>query len=432
MDRALTSPEIALWLIDRGAPQNFVMVTHIEGKLPSAIVREALLNIQQRHPPLRCKFKENSLPSFVSQNVPEIPFQVLVRTQNTDWIHMSESEMRKPFPWFQGPLVRVIMLEAENGCDLLITLCHVVADATSGVIIVKNILRIAEQLMQGNHSNLPEPALPPRPFSLDLLKKDLTFSPKKEIHLKDLGNKPVKLQCESSAPLENRITKVIHTSLSPYEADALLSKCRKTKVSAHAVLSGALLQSIARQIRLQQGSSDVEALNIGVTTPRNIRQLFSVSIDEEVGDWISDAFHYQLISEHSSLTEAAVAVKNALQYEIDRGNDIQALYGIGDLLKKASTPREILRAVDEDLPPVVITNLGRLDIGEQFGELKVQNLHFVVSINPVAPGGIGLSATSHAGFITLNFLYLEPCIKRKIAQTIADDSINRLKFFSGK
>lgn len=429
MNRQLSELEHAAWILDQGIPQNFVMLARVSGTLSEPVLREALDMVQERHPPLKCKIKEGRPPEYVSENVPKIPLQVMERKDENQWIEFAEKEIMEPFPFTEGPLVRVIQLASQNKCDLIVTFCHIIADATSGVNFINNLLRIAEKLARGIKPDA-EPTLPVLPSSLELLRKDLKFKPEfldiagrfnRTIH------KPVELPGDEESPPEKRITRIIQKILSPEDTKRLASRSKENRNSVHGALCAAFLQAVVEQIRKTQELPKKGPFMVGCLTPVNMRPLFSRPVKEEIGDYISHALHTQLIDENVSIWAAAKNVKKSIERELKFRRDIKETRGIGELLKVFKTPEEMVTGLIDAFPPVAVTNMGRLDIPEQFGELKLEEIHYAVSINPACKNGFAVAVTTHRGHMTLNYLYSEPYLSEKTANTMVESTMNRLK-----
>ncbi|MGD2090258.1 MAG: hypothetical protein PVH61_29045 [Candidatus Aminicenantes bacterium] len=429
MNRLLSTVERLAFLVDQTVNQNFVMVATISGPLTDSILRQALDLEQQRHPPLKCKFIDADPPKFSTEGVPQIPLSVIQRRSDEHWLEMAEKEILEPLPWRTGPMVRVVLLRCKEKCDLLVTLCHITADAISGVNFMKNLLFKAGKLSSGETPQ-PKPPLAELAATHDMIRDDLKYPPEflylptrisKAIH------KPVKFLGDKEVPIVEKTTRVVQRVLSQEETKKFVTRCRKEKASVHAAVCAALLQSAVEQIRGSQDVSQKGPLMIGCTTPVNIRHLFSITVGDDIGNFISDALHYQRIDDKSSLWTAARKVKKSLKIELKFKKDIKAVHGLVDLLKNVPTPLDILKIVDQSLPPVVVTNIGRVDIPGQFGDLVLENFHFTLSINPSAPGGIGIAASSFRDVMTLNFHYLEPYLSKARVEKIIESTMKRIK-----
>lgn len=434
MNRPLSVSEHLLWFIDQAVPQNFVIVarlSHPEGsliKFPS-LLRQATEIIQQRYPSLKCKIKGGKAPKFVTRDVPPIPLHIIRRENDSHWIQETENQMLEPLPWTKGPLVRLILLDSPKKWDLLVTLCHVTADATSGLKFLKHLLTIANKLSRGEMPT-PELPLPELPPVTDLLSEEVKQQAETLKNTKITGYDsftPIELQGDKYTPPEKRITRIIQKILSKTETKKLIVKSRREQASMHSTLCAALMQTMVEEIRLSQQVLQKGPLLIGCITPVNIRHLFKQPIGENLGNFISNALHYQLIDNHSSLWEAARETKKSLQEQLEAKKDINALLGAVNILKPNETPIGLISRIKDTFPPTGVTNLGQLDIPERFGDFILENLHYNPSINPFIKDGFAISVSGLSSHTTLNFLYAEPYISSTRAKRMVERTIERLK-----
>lgn len=429
MNRPLSPMEHVVWLVDQVVSLNFVMIARISGALSEPVLRRALDMVQEKHPALKCKFKRGDVPGFVSQDVPKIPLRIIERKDENHWQEVAEKEMSQQFPWTEGPLVRVVQLTSRDKSDLLVTFCHIIADGISGVNVAHHLLKIAGKLSRGETIET-EPPLPELPTPLDLIRKDLKFPPEfLDIfgRIRQTFHKPVELPGEDDTPPEKRRTRVIQRVLSQTETQKLAARSKQEKTSVHGALSAAALQAVVEQVRRAPGIRKKGALTIGCFSPVNMRRYFSNSIVEDVGNFNSFAIHYQSIDENASIWPEARKIKKSLERELKFGRDIKSTRNVGDPAKTNVTPIDMARNLNKTFPPVMITNMGRLNIPEQFGNLELAELHFVVSINPHVKNGFALVIYTFRGHLTINFLYSEPYISRERANTMVESTMKRLK-----
>ena len=447
--RPLNVNERLLWSIDQNVPLSFVMIAHLTGRLNKTVLKQALNIVRGREPALKCeiKFKKDK-PVYDRNWLSDIPLKIETRKDSDRWLTIAEEEMQEPLKQKRKPLVRVrhLVSPGNDESDLLITFSHVIADATSGVIFVKKLLSTANALRKYQGENfLTKPLLfmhkllnflehPVHTFSSVMLKrrlpapvdllKDKTGSPMTKADSDPDNREPVTLPLDREVPATERKNRVIHKMLTKKEAKKILSRCRKEKTTVHGTICAALLQALVMDIKENNRKNNGEVKNgplkIGCLTPVNIRRHLSMDVGDNMGNFISNAVHFQLIDDKVPLWEAAGNVKKALQEELDSGNDIKGLINWG----KNTSPENVLKDIDKLNIPAAVTNLGFLDIDEQFGSLTLNNLHFTVSMNPTVP--IGIAVTSFHGPITLNFIYLEPCLKKERAENIVENTMKRL------
>jgi len=438
MHRPLSPVEQMTWLIDQSTQQNFIMVSRlssVSGNFSNfeKILRQALDILQEKFPPLKCKIVGINPPEFVSEEIPSIPLRVFERKSEKHWIEIVEKEMIEPLPWSVGPLVRVTLLISKNQdkCDLLSTFCHVIGDATSGVVFVKNLLTIADKLLREGKIDF-EPPRPPLPSMENLLRKDIEFEPESNFTDETYPTaqlQSAELQGNKDFPPDKRITRVIQRILLPEEVKQLSIRCKDENTTIHGVVCAALMQALVEEIKASEGAYKHKdgPLSIGCVTPINVRHHFSQPADEDIGFFITQAIHYQLIDDKASIWEAARKVRESFQKEVRMGNDIKAYLTIGEVLKSFLSHVHLARELHNASAPLVVTNMGRLNIPGQFGELFLEELFFTVAINADAKNGLGISITTFRGRMTLNFLYSDPYISKKGANKLVQNTVKRLK-----
>jgi len=434
VDRPLSAGEHILWLIDRAVPQNFVMAARLSplsGKLTNfpSLLRQALDILRQRYPSLNCRIKTGKTPEFVTGNVPKIPLRVIPRKGHDHWVEESENQMLKPLPWTKGPMVRVVLMEAQNQWDLLMTFCHLTTDATSGVKFLKHLLTITDRLSGGETPGL-EPPLPGLPPVDDLLREEVKQRAQALAGQESTGEqtlKPVDLKGDREVPVEQRKTRIIPRQLTKTELKKLMVKSRKEKATVHSAFCAALLQTMAEQIRLSRQVPQKGPLFMGCISAVNIRHLFKQPPGDNLGNFISNALHYQLIDDGTSLWEAARETRKSLQAHLDAGQDINLRLAAGSLLQPNETPVELITRLKDLFPPTGVTNMGQLDIPERFGDILLENLHYNPSINPSIKNGFGLSVSAFGNYTALNFLYAEPFISKERANQMVESAMRRLR-----
>jgi Phthiocerol/phthiodiolone dimycocerosyl transferase C-terminus len=425
MNRPLSPLEHVVWLIDQSIHQNFVMIARLSGfvKDVETHLRLALDLLQKKYPPLNCKILGGEKPVFDMKNVPQIPLDIMARKGENHWIEIAEQEMKTAIPWALGPLTRANLLISKNDstADLMITFCHVVADATSGVMFMQNLLTCIQQMGKGETVNFG-PAMEPLPAPDNLIKKDLQF----QSDVSADPFEPAQLMGDEVTPPDLRTTRVIQKMLSAAETKKLVTRSKQEKTSVHGALCAAMMQAVAEQIRKSQDSPAAGPLYIGCVTPVDMRRHLTMDVSEYIGDFISQAIHYQPIDENSSLWDAARSIIKSLKQEMKAGNDIKGIQGAGECLNPIPNPRDLAISLHSSSAPLVATNLGRLDIPLKFGKLNLEAIHFTVGINADGKNGFGISITTFRDQLTINFLYADPYISKNKVNELISSTMNRL------
>jgi hypothetical protein len=160
-----------LWLVDQiepGSPvYNMPVAVRLTGDLDVDALRRALQEVVRRHEVLRTTFAAvEGLPRQVIAPSLEIDLPLLDLSARPeiqrDWEarRLMDEEARGPFDLARGPLIRAKLLRLEARQHLvLVTLHHIVADAWSLGILVREVSALYDAFAHGRPSPLPEPVL---------------------------------------------------------------------------------------------------------------------------------------------------------------------------------------------------------------------------------------------------------------------------------
>jgi Condensation domain len=130
--RKLAGLEHAMRLTDDVTPFNVVAVLQLAGDLPVPRLREALDELQRRHPFLRARILPAGKNYFYHFDVVSpIPLEAGERSGPESWIAAAQDALHRPFDLTTGPLVRCSYLHGQSGGDLIITVHHTIIDAAS-------------------------------------------------------------------------------------------------------------------------------------------------------------------------------------------------------------------------------------------------------------------------------------------------------------
>jgi NRPS condensation-like uncharacterized protein len=381
--------------------------------------------VQERHPPFQCRIKTGDVPQFVTGDVPQIPLRVIKRKHKHHWIEEAEEESIRHLPWTTGPLVRMVLLQSGDKCDLLASFFHVVADGLSGISFFHNLLRVAGKLSSGDTPDT-EPPLPELPSTLELLKKDLNYKKDYTMPSNHVNHKPVEFPPDRDPSTGREISRLIPVILSKTDTKKIITRCKENKVSVHEALCAALMQTVVKYIRESRLMPKKGPLLIGCITPVNIRHRFKISIGEDIGNFISGSYHYQLIDDNSSIWDAAREVKKSLAWELEHGKDVEVLLNIGSFFKENAAPEDMARDMDKVVPPLTVTNMGRIDIPGQYGNILLEELHAVSNFYP-RKNRFSIIVTTFRGQMTMDCHYSEPYLSKERARLIVKNTIKRLK-----
>ncbi len=155
-----------LWFLDQlepgSAEYNLFIALRISGPLDSGALERSLGELIRRHESLRTTFDQvDGRPRQVVHEAGGLRLPVVdlsaVREATAELRRLGESEANCPFDLETGPLVRALLLRlGDQEHSLLLTLHHIVSDAWSMGILVREMTALYGALRQGHPSPLPE------------------------------------------------------------------------------------------------------------------------------------------------------------------------------------------------------------------------------------------------------------------------------------
>jgi NRPS condensation-like uncharacterized protein len=139
--RHMLLPERTMYR-DGKTPFTSVFTIRLHGELLEARVKQALSNVQNKHPMLRCIVEDSDNgPRFVLQEqFAPISLRMVPRKGDSDWQNEVYREWGAPFDAGREPLLRMVWLHAEDIHELILAGHHCICDGHSGVNILREFL----------------------------------------------------------------------------------------------------------------------------------------------------------------------------------------------------------------------------------------------------------------------------------------------------
>ena len=423
---------------------NVVLALRVDGAVAHDALAGALSWVRQRHPLLgvRVQLGAQSEGRFVSDNVPAIPVEKRPRASEDEWIAVIKQELARPFSPECGPLVRLLVLEAPAAFDLIVTAHHAICDGRSLVYLARDLL---DRLGAGKDGAPPAPLRPVGIAEAMPASASGGFLPRLIIGLLNWRwrRKTIAFDQDQTLALHGRFwsantPEVEHWALTPAQAEALATACRKEQVSVNEALYAAFLQA-AGEVR---GVSD--SLRT-VLVPIDLRDRLTQDVGHAVGHYAS-AIKAVLpaLSPGASIWQTARDVRKTVREKLtDRqafaAQRIDAVspslmdaivfakHGLCDdpmalrLLKRSG--------LDRRLTGVLLSNLGRMDIPQTYGSLELHDL-----IGPVVysdGADLVLEVVTLAGVMHLTLSFGETTLSREAARDIRVKAMTRLAGAAG-
>jgi NRPS condensation-like uncharacterized protein len=386
-------------------PLNVVMVARINGSIDHSESVAALEKLRTRHPLLAVHVEIDNHESgyFTTDDVTAIAVHVETRDNDDQWISRVEQEIRTPFPMETGPLVRCTLIQSADVSELVLCAHHAVSDGMSLTYLIRDIL---EQLEKP--SDVTEPLIPP-PINHEtvITPPSTNFAAKTIIRLIN------RIWCKKNLCFDFNMMKKLHDcywqknngfklltwQLSESETTRLIRRCRAEGVTVNSAIWAAFL-TIQHEV---QGSNEHFRNWAGLAI--STRDKLKVPVGESFGFYASS--HKVLLKRYQdkSFWNAARIVHKQLKRSIDSANPFQMLSAtlldptILDSLyfsKYGIIPNVISKKLlkkmrwDKINYGFAITNVGRIDIPTEYGDLKLEAIYGPIVYSDVNEKTVGV------------------------------------------
>lgn len=379
MERDLDAFEHLYWLYNQFYPMDFATVAKLQGQFSCDQLAMVLRQVQQRHPLLRVRIAADALgqPKFVETDG-EIPIRLVSRTDDQHWQQELEAELSRSLNWQVAPLLRVVLLQLGAESELMIICHHAIADGLSGIYLMRDIIQGlgGKQFERSDLSvAIPlESALPGSTPCSDKIAKPTDYLPP-----------------QSRRPRPHIRTVV----LSPERTQQLIQCSRAERTTVHSAISAAFLLTLT-----QQSGDAIRCLH-----PINVRSKLSLPMPDGVGLYICLCTTSHALKADSAFWDVARSVKSQLS-QIDIAQQL-----VEERQLRYPTMAQLTDAITfiEDLQSqypchLTVTNLGRVDMAQQYGNIRIAALYAPVVMSGVDQGRIvGVATLGDRLALTLVF-----------------------------
>ena len=424
---------------------NVIMAARLSGQFSDEVLRDAMRKIAKRHPMLRAhiEYDQDHQAWFSSRETPELPLKVCNRTSEKTWIDLCNEENRIAFEHGNEPLFRVIRAVDAEGSDLILCGQHSACDGASMAYLMRDLLTYLAH---------PEKEVEARD-QLPTLKEAADLDAVK-IHplIKMVVNKltdiwagnEIRFYPEDFAPLQEAYNasenRILIRELSTAETDRLVAKSREHGVTVNTALYSAF---ISAQISTE---GDEKGYLDNVLLPVNLRP--HIGVGEVVGFYAGgEAFPHRVTLKKSFWKRTKALHKRLLKHTTLNAMlsnakrvyslpatwlDARTMLFLGKHLAEPSekyrkllelSNRSLLlkKIIDKSVSGdfqigQALTNLGKMDIPEQYGALRLESLFFVPPTSLLTEKAIGILTVG--GKLRIVVSYLEKFLRTEDAESL--------------
>lgn len=426
MKRDLGAFERLYWLFNHWSPNNVVAVCELEGWLEPARLARALNALVQRHPVLGHRILADAAgrhPRLVGRQARGLPLELHVGTTLTRDALVTHELNVSLDP--EVSLARVVCAHGSSGSLLLLTCLHVIADATSVMLALRELLAGYEgdatrEVDAGLPLPSPELCLPDA--ARGVRGAGLIVSTQVSALWRSLLHAPARLPAQRDVAVSQRANAYVQRTFAPQPLAALQRACRHNAVSLHGLLCAALALAIADELGLRERPRAM--LQLG--SPISFRDALSPAVGSELGSYVCTLGLCLDVGGDATLWTVAREVNTQIAARREAGEDLATL-----ALIKRATPATyaasggMARVAEQHGPGnVCLSNIGAFELPQRVAGIGVRAAHWVASLS--VTGYFLCAVTRNAHGLSLDFAYLEGVVSAERAQRIVDGTSARL------
>lgn len=415
---------------------NVVMNTRIKGNISPEKLSQTLERIRHMHPLIGAKivFDEKNEAWFSTDNVPLPTIKKVHRASDTTWFEELQHEIQKPFNLETGPMIRFLLSYSEEMSDLVIICNHSICDGMALVYLVRDLLKGYINPKEENKVIHP-------PNIMDLIPKSgFSFSSIMAGVLAKYANwkweknpyyfTPQDYVAIQTEYWENNFFKTVLLELNPHETGNLSKICKKNDVSIGSAVTTAFIAahedivgpfsknkkqiSVPFDLRRHGNAPIGDVFCLSVGAPR-----FSYNYNAKKSFWENvSSLHNEIHKRVKKLDSAGLEVMDfnpgfmdALSCFAPFNKIIPGAYTQTDNLKQFAQDKKniafsIAKNAESMIPGTIPSNLGRLNIPQNYGNFKIEGMAFLPAVSDTVPltlGGLGIG-----GGVTFSLNYPEP------------------------
>ena len=142
--RPLGSVEHLMWLLDQHRPAHHAVTAHVSGRTDVAAWRSALDQLQRRHSLMSVAIvgKPGRVPYFQQGSQARIPLRVIHDDPAARWEDEVAAELANPFGADDVPLIRTVLIHADQDAALILVAHHAIADGMSLAYAIRDTLSV--------------------------------------------------------------------------------------------------------------------------------------------------------------------------------------------------------------------------------------------------------------------------------------------------
>jgi hypothetical protein len=432
--RPLSPGERWYWIADQISPLNVIVRVRLAGHLPNGLLERAAADLAAEHPLLRVAIRANAdgtNPAFAPSSQ-SIPVRT-VRGDDTEWERcVEEQELTTAVDWRSGPLVRIVDVvsdAAHEVHDLVLTVAHIIADATTALSLLRRLVEHADRL---NARACVDNRVASRPIvgAPEALLPARYRGPRGITRLAATGladvlatalTQPRRLTPESMVHPSRRRTRLVRRTLTSTQVNTLTRRSREKGVTVHGVLTAAMA------IEIGPTAAQRTSGRICIGSPINYRSELDPPVSaDEAGTYVATVPSIVRFGGHRDIWSIARQINRSVARRRRFGEHLTSLYGLRFICPRSVAKSSKVFGLLERNGPlnVCISNIGRYDFPARIGEWGLSGAQFIAGV-PSSSYFVAAVNTSHEELFW-NFTYIDGVVSPQSAKRFADGCLQTL------
>jgi NRPS condensation-like uncharacterized protein len=425
-NRALSVTEQGMELLNRqNGSLNIVTITRIKGEIRKEILRQALDAIQSIHPLLNSRIVGTlDHLEFTNQGTGKIPLCVVSQGINDNWQDVVTEELNKTIDSSQV-LLRCVLIYKQseiNTSYLITTVHHAISDGLSCISLQSEILKCYQIIASGDSIDIDcGSAIPPLEELLPKWMKGKKGIDKGKwfllkMKLQMLLHKPETLESEETVPIESRSCGMSHRFLEKELTQKLIELCRQEKTTVQGALCAAMLLTVANKISREKPRS----IKVSCRSYVDLRRRLEPPIKQKnMGFSASFLTSFHQIKPQMSFWDLSRDITNNIELGLKRKDFFKPLMMFRKILEYyIDNPDELVLTIS-------VTNIGRVNISEVYGDLEIEEISFLLS-NAIFGKMFTVATATFQEKMLLNFIASKPSLSQETIEMLATGVINCL------
>jgi hypothetical protein len=438
------------------------VVARIKGSISVDMLMNAVQKVQQRHANLRVRLKwdEGHNPWFTSEDVKEIPVEIVPRESEDHWIAVHQEAGMIPFRFDERPAIRFILVHSPETSELIILCHHIICDGLSLAYLARDLM-----VHLGDPAKEAEILVEPVPIDMDNMPKEISANPVVKFFVNRINKgwrkDPVHFDMEDYRTLNEAYWlkaqhRMLTVELSESQTEELVARCREENTTVNSALSAAFLGA---QQAVQGNRKELQSIAIAGNLRDRIPQpageamgffasavTFDYSYDQGRGFWDNarrlNRKAQPLYTDKNLFKEVltwcilepgifeAINFKRLGRFVPARSSRHEKLSGFSrrDDVVSSIVKREKMESLETTLIGTAVTNLTRMDFPREYGDLELARLIFHPGgAFPLSNVNLVLGAVTCSGKLSLVVEYDEVKVDTYTMTQIKDKAMATLQ-----